>query len=94
MSESQVKNQSQNGGSLGDLAGLIIKTIVPFATKLFLKIVTPLAIGAFTSVGDVAIKKIMGNGVINVPPDKKNDLIKSSILTKSQISKLVNSPLN
>ena len=38
------------------------------------------------------MKKVMGNGVINVPPDKKNGLIKSSKLTKSQIYKLLNSP--
>ena len=35
------------------------------------------------------MKKIMGNGVINVTHDKKNDLIKSSKLTKSQINKLL-----
>ena len=92
MNESQVKKQSQNGGFLGALAGLITKTLIPAATKIFPKIIAPLATGALTSVGDVAMKKIMGNGVINVPSDKKNDLIKSSKLTKSQINKLLNSP--
>ena len=38
------------------------------------------------------MKKIMGNAVINVPPDKKNDLINSSKLTKTQINKLLKSP--
>ena len=84
MSESQVKKQSQNGGFLGALAGLL--------TRFIPKIITPLATGALTTVGDVAMKKIMGTGMINVPPDKKNDLIKSSKLTKSQINKLLNSP--
>ena len=88
MSESQVRKQSQNDGFVGALAGLITKTIVPFATKFIPKIVTSLATGALTSVGDVAMKKIMGNGVINVTADKKNDLIKSSKLTKSQINKI------
>ena len=92
MNESQVKKQSQNGGFLGALAGLITKTLIPAATKIFPKIIAPLATGALTSVGDVAMKKIMGNGVINVPPDKKNDLINSSKLTKSQINKLLKSP--
>ena len=78
MNESQVKKQSQNGGFLGALAGLITKTLIPAATKIFPKIIAPLATGALTSVGDVAMKKIMGNGVINVPSDKKYDLIKSS----------------
>ena len=90
MSESQVRKQSQNGGFLGALAGLITKTIIPVATKFIPKIIALLATGAITS--DVAIKKIMGKGIINVPPDKKNDLIKSSKLTKSQINKLLNSP--
>ena len=39
MSESQVRKQSQNGGVLSTLAGLITKTIVPFATKFIPKIV-------------------------------------------------------
>ena len=63
---------------LSALAGLI-----PIIAKFIPKIIAPLATGALTSVGDVATKKIMGNGVINVPSDKKNDLIKSSKLTKS-----------
>ena len=67
MNESQVKKQSQNGSFLSVLA----------VAKFIPKIIAPLATGAITSVGDVAMKKIMGNGVINVPPDKKNDLIKS-----------------
>ena len=71
---------------------LITKNIIPVATKFIPKIITPLATGAITFVGDVAMKKIMGRGIINVPPDKKNDLIKSSKLTKSQINKLLNSP--
>ena len=92
MNESQVKKQSQNGGFLGVLAGLITKTIIPAATKIFPKIIAPLATGALTSVGDVAMKKIMGNGVINVPLDTKNDVIKSRKLTKSQNNELIKSP--
>ena len=59
MSESQVKKQSQNGGFLGALAGLITKTIFHLH-KIIPKIIAPLATGALTSVGDVAMKKIMG----------------------------------
>ena len=86
MNESQVKKQSQNGGFLGALAGLITKTLITAVTKIFPKIIAPLATGALTSVGDVAMKKIMGNGVINVPPDNKNDLIKSSKLQNRKLT--------
>ena len=92
MSESQVKKQSQNGGFLGALAGLLTKTILPLATKFILKIIAPLATGALTSVGDVAMKKIMGQGMISVPNDKKIDLFKTNVLTKTQTKKLKNSP--
>ena len=81
MNEQQVKKQSQNGGFLSALAGLI-----PTIAKFIPKIIAPLATGALTSVADVAMKKIMGNGVINVPPDKKNDLISSSKLTKRKLT--------
>jgi len=91
MSESQVKKQSQNGGFLGALAGLLTKTIIPLASKFIPKIIAPLATGALASVGDVAMKKIMGNGMISVPNDKKIDLLKTNTLTKSQIEKIKNS---
>ena len=87
MSESQVKKQSQNGGFLGALAGLLTKTILPLASKFIPKIIAPLATGALTSVGDVAMKKIMGQGMISVPNDKKIDLLKSNVLNKTQIKK-------
>ena len=47
-----------------------------------------------TSVGDIAMKKIMGQGMINVPNDKKINLIKSNALTNKQINKLKHSPCN
>ena len=50
MNESQVKKQSQNGGFLSGLAGLI-----PAATKFIPKIIAPLVTGAITLFGDVAI---------------------------------------
>ena len=62
MSESQVRKQSQNGGFLGALAGLL--------TRFISKIIAPLVTGALTTVGDVTMKKIMGQGMINVPNDK------------------------
>ena len=37
------------------------------------------------------MKKIMGKGMINVPIDKKIDLLKTNVLTKTQINKLKNS---
>ena len=92
MSESQVKHQSKNGGFLGALAGLFTRTILPLVSKIVPKIIAPLATGALTTVGDVAMKKIMGNGMINVPNDKKIDLLKTNALTKTQINKLKNSP--
>ena len=48
------------------------------------KIIAPLATGALTSVGDLAMKKIMGQGMINVPNDKKIDLIKSNMSTENK----------
>ena len=87
MNEQKVKKQSQNGGFLSAISGLI-----PTIAKFIPKIIAPLATGALTSVGDVAMKKIMSRGIINVSPEKKNDLIDSSKLTKSQINKLLNSP--
>ena len=88
MSESRVRKQSKNGGFLDALAGLLTKTILPLAGKFIPKIIAPLATGALTSVADVAMKKIMGQGIINVPNDKKIDLLKSNVLTKTQINKL------
>ena len=75
MSESQVRKQSQNGGFLGALAGLLIRF------RFIPKIIAPLATGALTTVGDVAMKKIMGQGMISVPNDKKIDLLKTNVLT-------------
>ena len=92
MSESQVKKQSQNGGFLGALAGLLTKTILPLASKFIPKIIAPLATGALTNVGDVAMKKIRGTGMIKVPNDKNISLLKTNTLTKSQIKKIKNSP--
>ena len=40
---------------------------------------------ALTTVGDVAMKKIMGQGMINVPNDKKIDLLKTNVLTKHKL---------
>ena len=34
----------------------------------------------------------MGHGMINVPNDKKIDLLKANVLTKTQINKLKNRP--
>ena len=56
MWETQVTKQSQNGGFLDALAGLI--------TKFIPKIIAPLATGALTSVSNVAMKKIIGQGMI------------------------------
>ena len=81
MPESQIKKQSQNKRFLGALAGLIINNIIPLASKFIPNITATLATGALTSVGDVAMKNVMGRGMINVPNDKKIDLIKSNILT-------------
>ena len=77
---------------MGALAGLLTKTILLLAGKFIPKIIAPLATGALTTVGDVAMKKIMGKGMINVPNDKKIDLLKSNVLTITQINKLKNSP--
>ena len=67
--------------------------VVPFAalSKFIPKIIAPLATGALTSVGDVAMKKIMGTGMISIPNNKKIDLLKTNTLTKSQIEKIKNS---
>ena len=82
MSESQVGKQSKNGGFLCALAGLLIKTILPLASRFIPKIIAPLATGALTTVDDVAMEKIMEQGMINV----------LNVLTKTQINKLRNSP--
>ena len=58
MCELQVKNQSKNGGFLGALAGLFTRAILPLASKIIPKIIAPLATGALTTVGDVAMKKL------------------------------------
>ena len=92
MGESQVRKQSKNGGFLGALTGLLTKTISPLASKFVLKIIAPLATGALTTVGDVDMKKIIGQGMINAPNDNKIDLLKTIVLTKAQINKLRNSP--
>ena len=63
MSESHVMKQCQNRGFLCALAGLLIKTILPLASKFIPKIIAPLATGALTTVGDVAMEKITGQGM-------------------------------
>ena len=79
MSESQVRKQSQNGGFLGALAGLLTKIILPLASKFIPKIIAPIATGAITTVDNVAMKKIIGQGMINVPNDNKIDLLKANV---------------
>ena len=81
-----------NDSFLDALAELLTRTILPLAGKFIPKIIAPLPTGALTSVGDVAMKTIMGRGMINVPNDKKIDLLKTNALTKTQINKLNNSP--
>ena len=87
MSKSQVGKQSQNRGFLRALAGLLTKTILPLAGKFIPKIIAPLATGVLTTLGDVAMQKIMGQGMISVPNDKKIDLHKTNVLTKTQTKK-------
>ena len=76
----------------GALAELFTKTITALASKFIFKIIALLATNVLTSIGDVVMKKIMVRGLINVPNDKKIDLLKSNVLTKTQINKLRNSP--
>ena len=72
ISEKQVKKQSQKGRFLGALAGLINKTIIPLASKFIPKITAALATGVSTSVGDIAMKNIVEQGVINVTNDNRS----------------------
>ena len=67
----------------------LLKLFFPLASRFIPKIIASLATGALTSVGDVAMKKIMGTGMISVPNDKKINLLKTNTLTKSQIKKIV-----
>ena len=50
-------------------------SLIPLASKIIPKIIALLATGALTTVGDVAMKKIMGTGMINVPNDKNEALV-------------------
>ena len=94
MQESQVQKQSQNGEFLGDLAGLITKNIIPLASKCYCKNYCSFSCRCFDKYMLCCNEKTMGQGMINVPNDKKISLIKSNMLTNKQINKLKHSPCN
>ena len=64
--------QSQNGGFLGALAGLLTKTILPVAARIAPKILGPLGVGALSGLASTGVSKILGNGMIQVANDKRN----------------------
>lgn len=79
ITKTQMSAQSKNGGFLGALAGLL-PTVAKFAPK----ILGPLATGALGGVGESVMKKLMGQGMISIPHDKRKILLGSGYLTKSQ----------
>ena len=84
ITKSQMSAQSQNGGFLGALAGLLSRTVLPTISKFAPKILGPLATGALGGVGESVMKKIMGQGMVSIPSDKRRVVLGSGYLSKAQ----------
>lgn len=84
ISKSQMRKQSQNGGFIGALAGLLGKTVLPTVAKFAPKILAPLGVGALSGLASTGVSKILGNGIIEIPSDKKSAVINTGQLTPSQ----------
>ena len=72
ISREQMSHQSQSGGFLGALAGLLGRTILPAAARIVLKILSPLGVGALSGLASTGVSKILGNGMISVAPIKRH----------------------
>ena len=72
ISREQMRSQSQSGGFLGALAGLLTKTILPVAARIAPKILAPLGVGALSGLASTGVSKILGNGMISVANNKRN----------------------
>ena len=68
----QMRAQSQSGGFLGALAGLLTKTVLPVLSKIVPKILAPLGVGALSGLASTGVSKLMGNGMISVANNKRN----------------------
>lgn len=88
ISKTQMKTQSQNGGFIGALAGLLGKTVLPTVAKFAPKILAPLGVGALSGLASTGVSKILGNGMIEIPSDKKSAVINTGQLTSSQKKQL------
>lgn len=84
ISKSQMRKQSQNGGFIGALAGLLGKTVLPAVAKFAPKILAPLGVGALSGLASTGVSKILGNGIIEIPSDKKSAVINTGQLTPTQ----------
>ena len=71
ISANQMKLQSQSGGFLGALAGLLGKSVLPAVARFAPKILAPLGVGALSGLASTGVSKILGNGMIQVADNKK-----------------------
>lgn len=87
MSATQMRSQGQSGGFLGALAGLLGRTVLPVVAKVAPKILAPLGVGALSGLASTGVSKILGNGMISVADNKRNDII--PFLTHGQQKQLI-----
>ena len=74
ISATQMGHQSQSGGFLGALAGLLSKSVLPTVAKFAPKILGPLGVGALSGLASTGVSKILGNGMIQVADNKKGEI--------------------
>ena len=74
ISREQMRSQSQSGGFLGALAGLLGRTVLPVAARIAPKILAPLGVGALSGLASTGVSKILGNGMISVANNKKEEI--------------------
>ena len=84
ITKTQMRVQSQNGGFLGALAGLLGRTVLHAISRFAPKVLGSLATGALGGLGEGAVKKLMGSGMISIPSDKKQAVLQTKQLTKAQ----------
>tara|TARA_Y100001956_G_scaffold72102_1_gene77372 strand:- start:362 stop:997 length:636 start_codon:yes stop_codon:yes gene_type:complete len=74
ISREQMRSQSQSGGFLGALAGLLGRTVLPVAARIAPKILAPLGVGALSGLASTGVSKILGNGMIQIAKNKRRDI--------------------
>ena len=84
-------SQTQMRKQIGGFLRPIIRSILPIVKGPAMKLASNLASGAVSGLGSWETKKILGDGLFNVPQNKIDQLIKhKNLLTKSQKEQIIN----